>query len=329
MILADKIIRLRKKNGWSQEELAEKMKVSRQAVSKWEGAQTIPELEKVLMLAGLFGVTTDYLLRDEMEGEEFAEENSGASVRRITLAQANAFLERRESASVQIAVGTFLCIVAGLPLILLYAAAEVPASAISENMAGRVGLTALLMLVAAAVALFLFCEFKNAPFDFIGKEPFETEYGVTGMVRERQKAYQGTYARYRVAGTCISILAPVPLLIGAFSENDLFAALMFAATVLLAGAGVAVLIISGVRQAGMQKLLAEGTSGLLENGRRHIRQSVAAVYWLMVAAVYFGWSFWTNDWGNTWVLWVVAGILFVAVMGLCSLLQEKNRKIQK
>ena len=43
MILADKIIRLRKKHGWSQEELAEKMQVSRQAVSKWEGAQTMPE----------------------------------------------------------------------------------------------------------------------------------------------------------------------------------------------------------------------------------------------------------------------------------------------
>ena len=59
MILADKIIRLRKKNGWSQEELAEKMNVSRQAVSKWESAQTVPDLEKILQLSGLFGVTTD------------------------------------------------------------------------------------------------------------------------------------------------------------------------------------------------------------------------------------------------------------------------------
>ena len=48
MILADKIVRLRKKNGWSQEELAQKMNVSRQAVSKWESAQTVPELEKIL-----------------------------------------------------------------------------------------------------------------------------------------------------------------------------------------------------------------------------------------------------------------------------------------
>ena len=53
MILADKIIRLRKRNGWSQEELAEKLQVSRQAVSKWEGAQTVPDLGKILMLSRL------------------------------------------------------------------------------------------------------------------------------------------------------------------------------------------------------------------------------------------------------------------------------------
>ena len=62
MILADKIIRLRKKNGWSQEELATRMNVSRQAVSKWEAASTTPDLEKILELSNLFGVTIDYLL---------------------------------------------------------------------------------------------------------------------------------------------------------------------------------------------------------------------------------------------------------------------------
>lgn len=48
MILADKIITLRKKNGWSQEELAEKLNVSRQSISKWEGAQSIPAMDKIL-----------------------------------------------------------------------------------------------------------------------------------------------------------------------------------------------------------------------------------------------------------------------------------------
>lgn len=71
MILADKIIKGRKKLGMSQEELAEKMEVSRQAVSKWESNQSMPEIEKILQLSRLFGVTTDYLLKEEIETEEY------------------------------------------------------------------------------------------------------------------------------------------------------------------------------------------------------------------------------------------------------------------
>ena len=66
MILADKIIEERKKNGWSQEELAQQLGVSRQAVSKWESAGSVPDLQKIIQMADLFGVTTDYLLKDEL-----------------------------------------------------------------------------------------------------------------------------------------------------------------------------------------------------------------------------------------------------------------------
>ena len=67
MILADKIIHLRKKAGWSQEALAGRLGVTRQSVSKWEGAQSVPDIEKIVQLSRLFSVTTDYLLKDELE----------------------------------------------------------------------------------------------------------------------------------------------------------------------------------------------------------------------------------------------------------------------
>ena len=67
MIIADKIVSLRKRAGWSQEELAEKLGVTRQSVSKWEGAQSVPDMDKVVSMSRLFGVTTDYLLKDELE----------------------------------------------------------------------------------------------------------------------------------------------------------------------------------------------------------------------------------------------------------------------
>ena len=80
MILADKITALRKKAGWSQEELAEQLGVTRQSVSKWEGAQSVPDLDKVVQMSRLFGVTTDFLLKDELsEEEDYTRENKAKS----------------------------------------------------------------------------------------------------------------------------------------------------------------------------------------------------------------------------------------------------------
>ena len=67
MILADKIIELRKRSGMSQEELAEKLGVSRQSVSKWEGAQSTPDINRILQLSEIFSVSTDTLLKDEAD----------------------------------------------------------------------------------------------------------------------------------------------------------------------------------------------------------------------------------------------------------------------
>ena len=63
MDIADRILHLRKARGISQEELAEQVGVSRQAVSKWESAQSTPDIEKIILLSEYFGTTTDYLLK--------------------------------------------------------------------------------------------------------------------------------------------------------------------------------------------------------------------------------------------------------------------------
>ncbi|EFM25823.1 DNA-binding helix-turn-helix protein [Peptoniphilus duerdenii ATCC BAA-1640] len=63
MNMADRIQYLRKTNGISQEELAVKVGVSRQAVSKWESGQSLPDLEKIITMSDYFGVTTDYILK--------------------------------------------------------------------------------------------------------------------------------------------------------------------------------------------------------------------------------------------------------------------------
>ena len=92
MILADKIVTLRKRAGWSQEELAAQLGVSRQSVSKWEGAQSVPDMQKVVQMSRLFGVTTDYLLKEELGEPEPAPAESDAPLRRVTMEQAADYL---------------------------------------------------------------------------------------------------------------------------------------------------------------------------------------------------------------------------------------------
>ena len=188
MILADKIIRLRKKNGWSQEELADKMNVSRQAVSKWEGAQTIPDLEKILQLSILFGVTTDYLLKDEIENEELTSDTSSdTTVKRISIEEATAYIEQRKKASWRIALATFLCILSPITLIVLTMLSELPNAIVTEATASSIGLTVLFAFILCAVPLYIYCGFKNQPYEFLDKNvPFELEYGVKGVVTQRK-----------------------------------------------------------------------------------------------------------------------------------------------
>lgn len=69
MNIAEKITKLRKAHGWSQEDFAEKLDVSRQAISRWENGTALPDAQNVLQISKLFNVTTDYLLNDDYESD--------------------------------------------------------------------------------------------------------------------------------------------------------------------------------------------------------------------------------------------------------------------
>ena len=324
MILADKIIRLRKKNGWSQEELADKMNVSRQAVSKWEAAQTTPDLENILLLGNLFGVTTDYLLKDELVDEEFVEGVDETPIRKISLAEANDYLEQRKNASVQIAIATLLCIISPILIFLLLAFSECTSIPITENLAVGIGMVALFSLVTIAVVIYIRVGFKNAPYEFLEKEPFETEYGVTGLAREKQKTYRNTYIKYNIFGTCACILSPVPLICAALSGKGLLVMIMLCVTLLTVAIGVMFFIVAGVRWASMQKLLKEGEFSEKGKQKNKIIEAIGTVYWLLATAIYLGWSFLTSDWHITWVIWPIAGVLFAVVELVCNLVIDKQ-----
>lgn len=127
MILADKITDLRKKNGWSQEELANQLGVSRQAVSKWESSSSIPDLDKIIRMSNLFEVSTDYLLKDSLEEQSDDRETlenrvvaygtNEENILQVSMETANVYLNLLQNVSSKIALGVSLCILS--PVILI------------------------------------------------------------------------------------------------------------------------------------------------------------------------------------------------------------------
>lgn len=314
MILADKIIQLRKKSGWSQEELAEKLGVSRQAVSKWEGAQSIPDLERVLAMSRLFGVSTDYLLKDEQEEDApQAQEAEGDTLaRRVTMAEAQAFLQVKEAAAPRIALATTACILSPIPLMLLAALSETQTLPIGENVAAALGLMILLLMVTAAVATFILTGAKSKPYEYLDEAAIDTEYGVSGMVRERQNAYRDTYVRCSVIGVCLCILGVIPLVTVSMLTDSALAVIATVCLLLaLVAAAVYLFITSGMINASYCKLLEEGD--YTRPQKKAAASPITAIYWCAVTAIFLGYSFITNDWKHSWIVWVVAGVLFGGV----------------
>lgn len=326
MILADKIITLRKKSGWSQEELAEKMNVTRQSVSKWEGAQSVPDLGKILQLSKLFGVSTDYLLKDELEIEELPQVvEEVTEYRRVSMEEAKDFLHVKQVSSKRIAAATSVCILSPVALILLGALSEQPGIRITENMAGGFGLVILFIMVAGAVAVFISSGSMTNEFQFLDTEIFETEYGVQGMVKEMQKRYKDTYTRKNVIGTCLCILSVIPLFGGMIiSEEDLFLCIMLSVMLGIVAVGVYFFVEAGIRWESMEKLLQQGDYSRQNKKKNKIMGPIAAAFWLIVAAGYLWYSFTTNLWWKSWVIWPVAALVFGAVASIGSAIQKKK-----
>ena len=327
MILADKIMQLRKKAGWSQEELAEQLGVTRQSVSKWEGAQSMPDMEKILQMSRLFGVSTDFLLKDELEAAEPDVAPDEPALRRVSMEEASAYLALRRAAAPRMALATFLCVLSPVALIALAYLSESARFPLTENAAAGLGLCILLILVAIGVALFLSCGRGARDFAFLETEPFETEYGVSGMVKERRRAGEDRFHRLNTVAAMLCVLAALPLFAAVFWGVDAAYILGVCLTIVLAGIGAALFVYTGTETAAMEKLLEDGDYTRARKRGGNVRSAVSAIYWLTATAVFLFYTFGPRGNGQpqySWFVWAIAGVLYAAVLAAVRLIEGRR-----
>lgn len=333
MILADKITDLRKKNGWSQEELASQLGVSRQAVSKWESASSIPDLDKIIKMSNIFEVSTDYLLKDSIEEEsenkeilkgDIVEVRAEEKIQMISMETANSYLSLLRNVSSKIALGVLLCILSPIMLIGLTGWADHQTGGfLSGEAAVSIGLTVLLLMVAAAVAIFIIFGRKMETYDFLEKEPIELAYGVKGLVEKEKFRYESTHSRKIVLGIVLCILSAVPIMVLAISDkNGRLAILGVNLCLILVAIGVYLLVSTGMIYGGFQRLLEEGDYTRCQKAENKRNDVINKIYWCLVTAIYLAWSFTTMEWEWTWIIWPVAGVFYGVVVGVCSIMRK-------
>ncbi|MBQ1679266.1 MAG: helix-turn-helix transcriptional regulator [Oscillospiraceae bacterium] len=336
MILADKLIDLRKKAGWSQEELADRLDVSRQSVSKWESAQSVPDMNRVLRLSELFGVTTDYLLKDELGPEALGTQSLPAPdpdlpVRQVSMEDAASFLEYRRMAAKRIALGVMLCILSPILLILLCGAREAGRLALSEPQAVGIGLAVLILMVGGAVALFITTGLRGSRFEYLEKEQIETAYGVDGMAKDRREKYRGSFGVMLTVGIVLCVISVVPIFLTLIFFGDgngpreAFPHVVSVGLLLaLVSVGVYLIVHASIIWGGYQMLLEEGGYSRAAKTENKRNEPLSAVYWCAVTAGYLAWSFLSGSWNRTWIVWPIAGVLFGLLLAVVRALRDKK-----
>lgn len=328
MILADKIIELRKKSGMTQDELAEKLGVSRQSVSKWEGAQSTPDLARILKLAEIFSVSTDVLLKDELELEQnISTENietvsvkahveTEPPLRPVSMAEAVEYLEKNSKKALYVAVGVALCILSPVVAILFEILFE--DSALSE-----LSPIFIFLSVAAAVGLFIYSGSLTKKFEYMEKECIDTEYGVDGMVKEKCERDHSKNTLHLIIGVTLCILSFIPavvcdILFGGSPLEDLGAIFLFMAV----AAGVFFIVRVGITNSGYNVLLEKDRYS--REKKINVGNSLVAmgIYWSIITAVYLGYSFITFNWHISWIIWVVAAVLSPAVILIVNVFKK-------
>ncbi|WP_068544366.1 helix-turn-helix domain-containing protein [Thalassotalea crassostreae] len=327
MILAEKIVKLRKQLGWSQEELAEKLNVSRQSVSKWESTNSIPDLNRIIMLAELFDVSTDFLLKDENEVFESSQGSKSSDTIQVSLEQATKYIDSTMEATALNVKGVLLCVCSVIPLLFLLAMADSNKLNLTSDIAAPIGVVFILIMVSIAVSFFLKTNQYDDDTTVIDDERFELAYGVHGVFSEKMKKFRPTYNRRLSIGIFLFIVSFVPLMFAAMSAagTDLIL-MMLIVLLLIISAGLYLVIPVSTKYDALNNVLRDSDFNSVKSKRAKRAEKLAAFYWPLLIAIFLGWSLWTMAWGITWIIWPVGAVLFAALIGLMELFAKDEEE---
>lgn len=319
MTLGEKIFNLRTKHGWSQEQLAEKINTNKQTVFKWENNQSLPEIDKIVSLAELFDVSTDYLLKNQIN-----QINNG-TLNSLDKNIANQFLTARKKATPKIAAGVMLCILSPILLLGTISFNRLGIFHLSEDAAAGIGVICLLAMIAFAVSLFMLAKQQIGYHEEFEKEECHLNLQLRKELQSNRQKYHSTYTQLITTGVVLCILSAIPVVCGALftevmtgNQIDNLMLLLVCGTLALIAGGVYCLVYANIIKDSYDILLQDGDYTPAKKAGRQKMDRFSTIYWLSAALIYLVYSFLTNSWENSWLIWIVAGISYAILEAIFS-----------
>lgn len=323
MNISNRIIKLRKQKGWSQEDLAEKLDVSRQSVSKWESGASVPDLTRILQMSDIFGVTTDYLLKgdeyhltvestENVTDSDMDEEKIGV----LSAAQIKSFLDDTAHFAYMIAVGVSLCIISPMLLIgLAGCVAEEGQGGLSETVFVVIGLLALMIMVAVAVKIFIGNSVYMNRYKYIKEGEFTLESDQIIDIENKFADFEPVFGKGISLGVGLCILSPMPLIITAVMEmSDHVVVLMVPVLLIIVAIAVNKFVKLGLIREGYMQLLKQEEFEPANRAKAELEERVGGIYWPVAVAIYLAWSFAGDAWARSWLIFPIAGLIFAALI---------------
>lgn len=261
----------------------------------------------------------------QYNGQQYGNQQyQSQNMKTLSLEGVKEYISAIKNSSIRIAVGVFLCICSPIAVILLSGLTENNANVNEDFMAG-IGVIVLLCMIACAVGIFIINGISLAKYENLKKEPFRMDTDAERYVSDLRENSRQSFAVKITVGVILCIFSVIPvILVGTLRGDDEALAIWSVALLLLVIAiAVFFFITAGMEQESFKVLLQE------EEYNRNIKENkvmdaISSVYWSIITCVYLGYSFITFNWGRSWIIWPVAGVLFGAIATIVSICTKKD-----
>lgn len=237
--------------------------------------------------------------------------------------EAETFIKMSRRTSIWVSFGVMLCILSPCALIYIGTLQDYSKNGISDGMIVLFGLIPLLILVAIAVVMFCWNGMKMEKYEYMKKENFQMDAAFKEVLKQRQEQEKPKATLELIIGILLCIFSVMPLLVvGAMLDDDLYAAYALIFLLVMVSVSIWFFIAGGSTVNSLKILLQEEEFSKEGKKSQKLMDVIGGIYWPIATVIYLGWSFWTMDWGFTWIVWPIAGILYGVIASICNIVQK-------